>query len=155
MGGLASVCGTRASAIAALALCLVWLLQEGRLALTPVHDRYLLCCYTDNTAEIGSVKMKARAGQHHHQQQALAERTPVVCYCRQLQPASRPSVRSPHRLLQLEAARRDLYEPLARVGAADADAADAGTATAAAAPAAAAAAPAAGAAGGAAAGGSR
>lgn len=38
---------------------LCWL-QEGRLALTPVHDRYLLCCYTDNTAEIGSVKMKVR-----------------------------------------------------------------------------------------------
>jgi len=53
---------------------LLFELEEGRLAATPIHDKYLLCCYADATAEIGSIKMK------------------------------------------LEAARRDLAEPLARVG---------------------------------------
>lgn len=33
-------------------------LEEGRLALTPIHDKYLLCCYAENSAEIGAIKLK-------------------------------------------------------------------------------------------------
>lgn len=38
-------------------------LQEGKLALTSVHDRYLLCCYVSNDeADLGSLKMKVSVG---------------------------------------------------------------------------------------------
>jgi hypothetical protein len=71
-------------------------MQEGRVAITPIHDKYLLVAYADNTADIGSIKIKVRKVNCYHLYMYLQNDELYV--------------------VQLEAAKRDLAEPLARVG---------------------------------------
>ncbi|RYG44694.1 hypothetical protein EON67_11465 [archaeon] len=92
------------------------LLQGGRIAVMPVDDKYILVACAELRAEVGMIKLKVRCSLTRVlHARAAAPPAPLAC-ARPALHARLPARAGPHlSFMQLEAAKRALAEPLARI----------------------------------------